>query len=314
MKRGMLSVVIPTYRDGARARAAAEAMLAQALPDGVAHEVIVVDDGSDDDTPDHLARSTDPRLRVVRLPVNVGRSAARNAGAADARGDGIVFMDCDCLPTSDGFLAAHLTALAEGAVASTGDVTGADGGFWERYQRDASARRARQHAAGVRYSGSSQNLAVDRAAFERIGGFDTGYTRYGFEDRDLLLRLAAVGPIAWTPRAEVRHLDLLDMAQVSRKMREAGEHSSTRFASGHPQAYVALGYARLDARRNAWLRVVAHALAPALPCVARTVDRLLPLQAVPHAFKAALVRALTGLSYSVGTLHAAEFWPARPKR
>jgi glycosyltransferase involved in cell wall biosynthesis len=306
MSGKVLSIVIPTYRDGARARCAAEAMLAQVLPGDIDREVIVVDDGSDDDTQEHLARCTDPRVRVVRLPNNIGRSAARNAGAAQANGLGIVFIDCDCLPTGADFLAAHVTALAKGAVASTGEVTGCDGGFWERYQREASARRARQHNAGVSYAGTSQNLAVDRAAFERIGGFDTGYTRYGFEDRDLLLRLATLGRIAWTSEAQVRHLDALSLAQVSRKMREAGEFSSARFASRHPRAYIALGYARFDVRTHAWLRPVGHALRERLPLAARAIDRLLPMRAVPYVFKAFLVRVVTGLSYSVGTLHASE--------
>ena len=298
--QALVSVVIPVYRDGARALDAIRAMAAQLLPAGLQAEIIVVDDGSDDDTPVLLARDAAP-ARVLRLEPNAGRSAARNAGARAAAGATIVFMDCDCLPVGTGFLASHLAALDAGAVASTGAVTGRDDGFWHRYQHEASLRRERQHAAGNPYAGSSQNLAVRKDAFERIGGFDGGYRQYGFEDRDLLLRLATLGRIAWTPAAVVRHLDALSLAQVSRKMAEAGEHSSPRFAARHPQAYRALGYARLDARTHPWLRPLARVLDGVLPACARLLDPALASPVLPYALKAFAVRLVTGASYLAGT-------------
>src|SRR6476469_688180 len=53
-------------------------------PEGVRHEVIVVDDGSRDETPDRLAAVGDHRLRVVRHEVSRGVAAARNSGIAEA--------------------------------------------------------------------------------------------------------------------------------------------------------------------------------------------------------------------------------------
>ncbi|HET6435317.1 MAG TPA: glycosyltransferase family 2 protein [Xanthomonadaceae bacterium] len=295
-----ISVIIPTHRDAGRAVSAADAIWTQALPEGCALQVIVVDDGSGDDSAERLAERMDPRVRLLLLPTNVGRSGARNAGAAIADGEFLVFMDCDCLPTGSGFLQAHLAAMRNGAVACTGDVLGAGGGFWDRYQREASLRRRRQHGAGMRYAGSSQNLAVRRDAFEASGGFDTGYRRYGFEDRDLLLRLSALGPIAWTDAA-VRHLDRFDLAQVSRKMAEAGAWSSPRFAARHPDAYRALGFAALDARERRWLRPAARLLDRCLPSLAKRVDSLLEAAWIPYAARAAMTRLVTGLSYLAGT-------------
>jgi glycosyltransferase involved in cell wall biosynthesis len=296
----IVSVVIPVYRDGTRALAAARAMAAQVLPAGMALEIVLVDDGSDDDTPALLAREAAP-ARVLRLERNTGRSAARNAGAQAVTGTVVVFMDCDCLPTRADFLSAHLSALDRDAVASSGAVTGGGDGFWDRYQHEASLRRERQHAAGAPYSGSSQNLAVRKAAFEQVGGFDTGYRQYGFEDRDLLLRLAGLGRIAWTPEAVVRHLDTLSLAEVSRKMVEAGEHSSPRFAARHPDAYRALGYARLDARARPFLRLVAIPLDAMIAPLSRLLDGMLSGPALPYVVKALLVRLVTGASYLSGT-------------
>ncbi|WP_162823629.1 glycosyltransferase [Lysobacter sp. TY2-98] len=296
----MISVVIPVYRDGARGVSAAQAILDQVVPAGCELEVVLVDDGSDDDTAELLKRCADERVRLLSLPRNAGRSAARNAGAAAVRSSIIVFMDCDCVPVDRHMIEAHYAVLTAGAVASTGEVTGRDSGFWSRYQTMASARRARQHAQGVTHAGSSQNLAVLRDAFQRVGGFDTGYRRYGFEDRDLLLRLATWGRVEWAGRARVRHLDELTLVGVSAKMREAGGPSAAEFARRFPEAYITLGYAAIDSRRHPSLRLIARIAEPRLSWLAASVDHMLRIP-MPFAFKAAAVRLVSALSFCVGT-------------
>lgn len=57
------------------------------------YEVIVVDDGSDDETPDRLAVIADPRLRVIRNSPSQGAAAARNLGIRAARGRWVSFLD-----------------------------------------------------------------------------------------------------------------------------------------------------------------------------------------------------------------------------
>lgn len=297
----LVSVVVPVYRDGPRAVAAAASMLEQALPDGVALEVIVVDDGSDDGTPNLLARQSDSRIKVVRLPYNQGRSAARNAGAAQASGNVLLFMDCDCLPADTNLISAHLQSWDSEVVASLGAVVGNGDGFWARYQAAASERRARQHAEGIHYSGSSQNLMVSRTKFRDCGGFDETYRTYGFEDRDLQLRLGQTGQIVWAKRAVVRHMDELDLPAVCRKMAEAGGPAAVLFSRRHPEAYQLLGYAALDARLHAWLRLPARLLRNQVGWVASRADRILATRHAPYRLKSVLVRAMTGLSYLVGT-------------
>lgn len=295
-----ISIVMPVHRDGSRAVLAARLLLRQSLPAEYGLEIVIVDDGSDDDTPEQLAGLTDDRVTVLRLPENAGRSAARNAGAACASGQVIVFMDCDCVPVGDGYLLAHAEALESGAVASTGHVEGDGSGFWSRYQADASERRHRQHAAGLQSAGSSQNLAVRRGAFEAAGGFDVGYRRYGFEDRDLLVRLSSQGRIAWTEGACVRHTDALTMSQVASKMMEAGEFTSLRFSRQHPDAYRALGYARVDLGRRPWRRLAAMT-SPFVTLAAHVVDPVFAWDWMPYRLKASLVRVVSAMAYMVGT-------------
>lgn len=297
----IISVVIPVYRDGARAVAAAQALLRQCLPDDMSRQVVIVDDGSGDDTATTLSTINDSRVQVLILDQNQGRSAARNAGAQHARGETIVFMDCDCLPLDDTFLASHVDALSDDYVASTGSVTGTGGGFWDRYQRDASARRERQHRNGLSAAGSSQNLAVRKGAFERVGGFDTKYRHYGFEDRDLLLRFAEMGEIAWAQNNGVRHLDTLTLGAVSSKMIEAGEYTSGMFLERHSDAYRTLGYTALDVRHRRWLRPLAAAVGPLLPTLARSMEPVLHYKWVPYAVSKAAVKIISAASFCYGT-------------
>ncbi|MFJ2823027.1 glycosyltransferase [Streptomyces toxytricini] len=94
-----LSVVVPAYRDGHRIRATAAALrehLDSRLGAGpAAWEVVVADDGSDDDTPAAVAAeaAADPRIRLVRLDAPRGRGAALRAGVAASTGRRILLAD-----------------------------------------------------------------------------------------------------------------------------------------------------------------------------------------------------------------------------
>ena len=291
-----VSVVIPMFRDGQRARTAAEAALEQELPDGIECEIIVVDDGSGDGSVDFLAGM--PNIRLVQLEQNQGRAAARNAGANAALGEAIVFLDCDCLMIGRRFLASHLAALSGTVIASTGHVVGTRG-FWDRYQRAASARRAAQHERGMAWSGSTQNFAVTREAFLRAGGFDPAYQRYGFEDRDLLIRLNHMGRIAWTSDAVVRHLDSITLENVAGKMAEGARYSGEIFGERHPGAYRELGYAAIDVRIHPWLRPIGRLLGP---LVLRHASALDPwLERAPYGLASIIVKATTALAYMHGS-------------
>ena len=105
-RQPLVSVIMPTYNHGRYIADAVHSILNQTFGD---FEIVVVDDGSTDDTPAILARVADPRLRVVRQE-NAGTPVARNRGRAEARGQYIAWLDSDDLwrPT---FLERHLAVL-----------------------------------------------------------------------------------------------------------------------------------------------------------------------------------------------------------
>lgn len=92
-----VSVIIPTYNRAAKVRNAIESVLSQTFSD---LEVIVVDDGSSDDTGRILGEMFGNRIRYY-AQANQGVSAARNKGIAEARGEWISFLDSDDLWEKD---------------------------------------------------------------------------------------------------------------------------------------------------------------------------------------------------------------------
>lgn len=87
-----VSVVLPTYDRAQTVRAAIDSVLAQSYAD---FELIVVDDGSTDDTPAVVGDISDPRVQYLRFQENRGANVARNAGIREADGKYVAFQDSD---------------------------------------------------------------------------------------------------------------------------------------------------------------------------------------------------------------------------
>src|SRR5713101_3410673 len=92
---GLLSVCAPVFNEQELVGAFYER--ATAALAGLDYELIIVDDGSEDRTPEILdaLADDDPRLRVVHLSRNFGHQAALTAGLEHARGDAIAMLDAD---------------------------------------------------------------------------------------------------------------------------------------------------------------------------------------------------------------------------
>lgn len=183
----MVSVIIPTYNRAHLLGRAIESALTQTYG---RLEVIVVDDGSRDNTREVVATWQDRRLQYIRHERNKGGSAARNTGIRMAKGDYIAFLDSDDEWVPDK-VARHLQEFGEhpqhavvySAVChvfldGTQEVTGADGPegwiFDKLLVRNA--------------VGPTSAFVIKRASLEQVGGFDE--TLPSGQDYDLWLRLA----------------------------------------------------------------------------------------------------------------------------
>ena len=194
--RREVSVVIPTHDRSGLLQLALLSVLDQRDVD---LEVIVVDDGSSDDTPQVVGRIDDSRVRLVRHDAPLGVSAARNRGIAEARGRWVAFLDDDDIWAPDKLLL-QLRALGEtgrawsytGAVNITLDHR-IIGGSPPLPPEEVVEGLPRTNLVPA---GCSAPLVLAEALAE-TGGFDGTY--HHFADWDLWIRLARAGPPAWTP-------------------------------------------------------------------------------------------------------------------
>jgi len=305
MSERLISIVVPCRNGGASAIALLEALSALPPLPGIRLEAVVVDDASTDDTPAVLASRAPAWAHVVHPPAHLGRSGARNLGAARSTGELLLFLDCDCLPGGPGFLSTHLAAIDAGADASVGDIRGRQDGFWGRYQTETGVRRARRAREGNAHALTAANLLVTRQAFGRAGRFDERYRHYGFEDRDFLLRLERAGArLQRSPGAEATHAALLDLAGICTKMVECGRNTAALFRHDHPAAYRELGYAAFDARLHPMRAALLSPLARFIVARSDRIDRTLLQGNWPHWFQRIVARAATALAFLEGTRQA----------
>lgn len=177
--------------------------IASALAQSEVSEVIVVDDGSSDDTVAVVRAIPDPRLRLMSND-SAGVSAARNFGAHQASGDWLLFLDADDR-LREGAVAALLAASRDAprAVLVYGDYNTIDSEGRQIGRRELLKGRlkpsgdvlARLTAGNFIVNGG---IALARAeAFHAVGGFDVSL-RY-CEDWHCWCRLAAIGEFAFAP-------------------------------------------------------------------------------------------------------------------
>ena len=163
-----LSVVVPAHDEAANLARLVDEVRAALQPSGVDWELVVVDDGSSDDTPAILARlaAAEPRLRPLRLARRSGQTAALRAGFEAARGALVATLDADlqCAPAD---LPALLVAL-DGAALACG-VRAARGDPPSRRLASALANGARRLFLAPRLHDLACPLRVFRAdAFRRV--------------------------------------------------------------------------------------------------------------------------------------------------
>lgn len=92
MPHGLVTVVLPTFNRARTLRRAITSVLSQTYAN---LELLIIDDGSTDNTAEIVGGIDDARLHYIVLPQNLGVCAARNAGIAQARGEFIAFQDSD---------------------------------------------------------------------------------------------------------------------------------------------------------------------------------------------------------------------------
>ncbi len=231
--------------------------LRETIPPGLAHEILLVDDGSTDGTREWAARQPAPPFSALFNERRLGYAAANNRAARVARGRLLALVNNDLVFTR-GWLEPMLRALARPAIGIVGNrqVRVADGALdhagiiigvkAKPEHLDRSQRRPlRPFGFSERHAVTGACCLLRRELFLGIGGFDEGF-RNGGEDVDLCYRIRARGlRVVVANRSVIRHhvsatpgrkdRDEHNSRRLCRKWREALIHDGAR---SWPHAYL----------------------------------------------------------------------------
>jgi len=210
------SVVIPNW-NGRDLLARYLPSVMTALAGNPANEILVVDNGSADDSVAYV-RSHFPQVKLLALDRNLGFGGGSNAGFREAKNDIVVLLNNDMRVEPD-FLAPLLEGFADPQVFAVScqiffkdpnkvrEETGLTQGWWQ----DGALRVRHRTDAAVTdlfpcFYGGGGSCAFDRRKFQQLGGFDELFAPFYFEDTDL-------GYLAWKhgwkvlyqPRSVVHH-------------------------------------------------------------------------------------------------------------
>lgn len=187
-----VTVVVPTSGRAGYLEVALDSLRGQRT--NISHELLVIDDGSTDRTPEVAGRFG---ARVVRHGERRSLNAARNTGLREARGELIAFVDDDVYAPPG-----WLEALVEGARRHP-DAEAFGGPIRPRFEGPAPRSCGREDPPITALDLGAEdreaemvwgaNFAVRRSAVDRIGEFDESFDRGHGDEEDWLMRLRAAG-------------------------------------------------------------------------------------------------------------------------
>ncbi|MBO4716237.1 MAG: glycosyltransferase [Verrucomicrobia bacterium] len=232
-----VSVIVATRNGGRTLASCLRSLERLEYPD---YEVIVVNDGSTDDT-EQIAKGF-PKVKLINHPRNQGLSVARNTGLKAAEGEIIVYTDDDCRVNEH-----WLNYLCDGLIHS--DCVAVGGPNYQPPEDSAVARAVMASPGGpaavlltdqIAEHIPGCNMAFWKWALEEIGGFDPIFMKAG-DDVDVCWRIQQKGwKIAWQPAAFVWHARRNTVKAYLRQQYGYGEAESL-LACKHPEYFNSLG-------------------------------------------------------------------------
>lgn len=211
------SIIIPCWNRADMTARCVQALAAH-TPEELDYELIFVDNGSTDGTADLLA-DLEGDVRILRNPENLGFAKACNQGAEVARGDILVFLNNDTVPRP-GWLeplletirtvprvgaAGSKLLLPDGRIQHAGVIVGSNTQALHWLYHQANPDPAVLDVPRDFQVVTAACLAVPKAVFGQVGGFDEGY-RNGYEDVDLCFKIRKAGyRVRFVPRSVLLH-------------------------------------------------------------------------------------------------------------
>lgn len=216
-----VTVIVPVYNGSRTIRDCIDALLNQDYP-RLQYEIVVVDNNSTDTTAQLVADY--PDVRLLRQIEVQSSYAARNMGAAQAKGEILAFTDADCIPAPD-WLSKLLNPFEDPQVLATGGVVkdAKAANLVETFLGEESSLSRYQHAPGQFLSPLiTANAALRKKEFDTLAGFNDRL--YTGADIDLAwrLQLKSGDCIRYAPEAVVCHQHRSNLKSMFRQYRRHG--------------------------------------------------------------------------------------------
>lgn len=252
----LATVVISTYNRSDALRPTLTALAHQDVQPSE-YEVLVVDDGSTDDTPAVLAAiSVQYPLRILRQPSNQGVSAARNIGLRNATGTYVIILSDDLL-VPENFISTHVQTLERfpdaWVVGGFGQLEALTetpfGRYLDMLERNFERARTGRRVDGELYEmtlPTARNLSLRRADLELVGLFDERF-RVTCEDQDLAQRARAHG-IRFLYNAAIGCVHNDQAADLARycRFQQRGAADTVRLCAKYPEVHGGAPIARVN--------------------------------------------------------------------
>ena len=247
MEQPKLSVIIPTYNRSKVLEMTLNALCCGQKGDLPIWEVIVVDDGSTDDTPNVLTKLKKKYHNLTYISQeNKKQGAARNTAMQIAKGELFIFLGDDIIPEND-FLNNHWRSYLTDGMNDTYAAIGRT--CWHKSIKITPFREW-INEWGLQFGFSliddtenapfnffyTSNIAFSRIFYDKLGGFDESFREYGWEDIELGYRYQKKGGmrLKYIPTAMANHLHDLTIPSFCTRQFKVG-YSAVFFHSLYPE-------------------------------------------------------------------------------
>lgn len=217
-----VSIVVPAFNAQQTLAHTIQSLLSQDYPGEI--EVIIVDDGSTDETR-RIVQSFST-AKFIRQS-NAGPAAARNRGAADSKGEIILFTDSDCVAHRDwvGKIVDGFNVERVGAVCGSYGIANPNKVLAKCIHQEILYRHRVLMNSFPRAFGS-YNVGIKRAVFFEVGGFNENYRRASGEDNDLSYKILKSGRRIFFNKSAL--VDHHHTTQVRKYLKEQWRHGFWR--------------------------------------------------------------------------------------